>query len=321
MCPRSRIDWHVCCEAPSTQLLLGDILSNKKKKKYPAGLGVTGEAPSYILLPDFADHASKARTTYSISPGPQKPLNKRYIRRFQHAPGGGLIIFTCYTSLLSLLDDPGVKAFEDNTTFKRVTGDLNEWEVVIFYNALEHAITLACAYIDCSDTKFFELLFDVFREIKIEATGKDIGFTRFMPNGNLLVMNADMEAAQALGAARSFLKTNVPSFSNITTLDPQSSATFFINPLSEFASLVNSEDYKQLNGFTPKSHVQDEEDYEEPDEGSSSKKRRPKAPRGAAKKQKTAPDLKKKTRQNATSGVKRGKNAPAGKPKPRGGKK
>jgi hypothetical protein len=68
--------------APSTQLLLGgkrpgqfaaglhntrlkqDILGNEKKKKYPAGLGVTGEAPSYILLPDFADHASKARTTY-----------------------------------------------------------------------------------------------------------------------------------------------------------------------------------------------------------------------------------------------------------------
>jgi hypothetical protein len=39
-----------------------------------------------------------------------------------------------------LLDDPGVKAFEDDTTFKRVAGDLNEWEVVIFYNALERGM-------------------------------------------------------------------------------------------------------------------------------------------------------------------------------------
>lgn len=109
----------------------------------------------------------------------------------------------------------------------------------------------------------------------IEATGKDIGFARFMPNGNLLVMNADMEAAQALGAARSFLKTNVPSFSNITTLDPQffapSSSSFVLvmpngelfrgfhariaishvatSPLPEFASLVSSEDYKRLKDF------------------------------------------------------------------------
>ncbi|KAJ6614279.1 hypothetical protein B0H10DRAFT_2436035 [Mycena sp. CBHHK59/15] len=234
--------------APSTQLLLGgkrpgqfaaglhntrlkqDILGNEKKKKYPAGLGVTGAYDLY--------HQDL-----------KKPLNERYIHRFQHAPGGGLIIFTCYTSLLSLLDDPGVKVFEDDTTFKRVAGDLNEWEVVIFYNALERAITLARMYIDRSDTKFFELLFNIFREIKIEATGKDIGFARFMPNRNLLVMNADMEAAQALGAARSFLKTNVSSFSNITTLDPQFFATFFINPLPEFASLVNSEDYKWLKDF------------------------------------------------------------------------
>ncbi|KAJ6608908.1 hypothetical protein B0H10DRAFT_2226398 [Mycena sp. CBHHK59/15] len=97
----------------------------------------------------------------------------------------------------------------------------------------------------------------MFCEIKIEAMGKDIGFARFMPNGNLLVMNADMEAAQALGAARSFMKTNVPSFSGITTLDPQIFATFFIkfcsthakHPLPEFKSLVSAEDFLRLKDF------------------------------------------------------------------------
>jgi hypothetical protein len=68
----------------------------------------------------------------------------------------------------------------------------------------------------------------MFREIKLELTGRDIAFARFMPNGNLLVMNADMEAAQALGAALSLMKTNVPSFRGITTIDTHVFATFFI---------------------------------------------------------------------------------------------
>ncbi|KAJ6584028.1 hypothetical protein DFH09DRAFT_265405 [Mycena vulgaris] len=70
--------------------------------------------------------------------------------------------------------------------------------------------------------------FDMFREIKIETAGTEIRFARFMPNGNLRVINADMEAAQVLGAARSFLNTNIPSFSGIATLDPHVLATFFI---------------------------------------------------------------------------------------------
>ncbi|KAJ6550772.1 hypothetical protein DFH09DRAFT_1086398 [Mycena vulgaris] len=186
-----------------------DIIREEKKKIYPAGLGIPGASQLY----------HKDLT---------KPIDERYIYRFQHTPGGGLIIFTCFTALLTLLDDTGVKAFEDDTTFKRIQGNLNEWEVVIFYSAPERAITPARAYINRSDTKFFELLFDMIREIKIETTGRDIGFARFMPDGNLLVMNADMEAAQALGAVQSVMKTNLPSFSGITTLDPHLFPTFFI---------------------------------------------------------------------------------------------
>ncbi|KAJ7130976.1 hypothetical protein C8R46DRAFT_1235973 [Mycena filopes] len=250
--------------APSTRLLLGgqrpaqyapalhdsrvkqDIIAREKKRKYPAGLGVNGAYDLYRK--DL-----------------EKPLEERYIHRFQHTPDGGLIIFTCFTRLLALLDDPGVTAFEDDTTFKRVEGDMNEWEVVIFLNALERAITLARAYINRANTSFFETLFDIFREIKREATGRDIGFARFMPNGNLLVMNADMEAAQALGAAKSLLKTNVPTFSNITTVDPHLFATFFIKfcathakrPLPEFRSLVSPQQYEQLKNFMYIESVED----------------------------------------------------------------
>ncbi|KAJ6590288.1 hypothetical protein B0H10DRAFT_2332246 [Mycena sp. CBHHK59/15] len=185
-----------------------DIIREGKKRLYPAGMGIPGAYQLYL-----EDRA--------------KPANERYIHRFHNTADGGLIIFTCFAPLLTILDDTGVKSFEDDTTFKRIEGDINEWEVVTYYNAVERAVTLARAYINRGDTKFFELLFDMFREIKLELTGRDIAFARFMEDGNLLVMNADMEAAQALGAALSLMKTNVPSFSGITTIDPHVFATFF----------------------------------------------------------------------------------------------
>ncbi|KAJ7939089.1 hypothetical protein B0H13DRAFT_1850825 [Mycena leptocephala] len=61
-----------------------------------------------------------------------------------------------------------------------IAGDLNEWEVVIFYKDVQRAITLARAYVNRANTDFFEFLFDTFREIKIETTGKDLQFARFV---------------------------------------------------------------------------------------------------------------------------------------------
>ncbi|KAJ6555917.1 hypothetical protein B0H19DRAFT_1262049 [Mycena capillaripes] len=120
---------------------------------------------------------------------------------------------------------------------------------------LDELITLARAYINRASTDFFELLFDTFREIKIEATGKDLRLARFVQNGNLLVMNADMEAAQAVGAAHSLLKTNQPQFSGITTLDPAVFGTFFIKiccghsirPFNGFKSLISDSAVSSLH--------------------------------------------------------------------------
>lgn len=34
--------------------------------------------------------------------------------------------------LLKLLDDPGVNAFDGDTTYRRVEGEMNEWELTVF---------------------------------------------------------------------------------------------------------------------------------------------------------------------------------------------
>ncbi|KAJ6449913.1 hypothetical protein C8R47DRAFT_1084604 [Mycena vitilis] len=105
---------------------------------------------------------------------------------------------------------------------------------VIFYDALERGVTLPRAYINRADTAFFERLFDVFREIKTGATGKDIR-----------------------RRARAILKTNVPSFSGITTLDQQLFATSFVKfcaghaqrPIPDFKRLVSSDEYIRIKDF------------------------------------------------------------------------
>ncbi|KAJ7511037.1 hypothetical protein B0H11DRAFT_2402643 [Mycena galericulata] len=122
--------------APSTSLLLDGrkpgefapaLQSNQVKRKlvrevkmeaYPAGLDAAG---AFKLFWDDM----------------KKPIDERYIHRLVTMPDGGIMILTCLAALMRLLDDPGVTSFETDTTFKRVEGDINEWEVVIFLKALQ----------------------------------------------------------------------------------------------------------------------------------------------------------------------------------------
>src|ERR1700678_4304075 len=58
--------------------------------------------------------------------------------------------------------------------------------------------------------------------------GKPLQFKRLSPDGNLLCMNADMEAAQVLGAARSFMKTNHITYSKIDISSPEELLPYFV---------------------------------------------------------------------------------------------
>jgi hypothetical protein len=67
----------------------------------------------------------------------KKPDAKsRYYQHLVMMPDGGVMMLTCLAALMRLLDDEGVMNFETDTTFSRVAGDMNEWEVVIFLKAL-----------------------------------------------------------------------------------------------------------------------------------------------------------------------------------------
>jgi hypothetical protein len=67
---------------------------------------------------------------------------------------------------------------------------------------------------------FFERLFNEFQAVKLEITKKPVAFKCFVEGGNIIAMNSDMEAAQVLGAARSFFKTNDAEYSGLPENTP-----------------------------------------------------------------------------------------------------
>ncbi|KAK6991613.1 hypothetical protein R3P38DRAFT_2659983 [Favolaschia claudopus] len=216
-----------------------DMVRKQKVKKYPAGMGIPGAFQ--LFLEDQ-----------------KKPLDQRYIHCCRAVNDGGVIIITGVPFLIKLLDDPGVRAFDDDTTFKRVEGEMNEWELALFFKAVERAVTAIRAYINRASADFYEILFDELQRVKELITGKVLGMKRFVPGGNLLVMNADMEAAQVIGIARSVMKTNIPEYSGIPNdITPAEAAKYFVKicyrhtkeAIHDFKSLVTPEQYNRLMNF------------------------------------------------------------------------
>jgi hypothetical protein len=80
-----------------------------------------------------------------------KPLPKKYIHSYVVDDDGGICVITCVPYLLKLLDDPGVNSFDDETTYKRVEGKMNEWELSIFVN---YVVSLRYLGPSCFFTEF-----------------------------------------------------------------------------------------------------------------------------------------------------------------------
>ncbi|KAJ6613945.1 hypothetical protein B0H10DRAFT_2046774 [Mycena sp. CBHHK59/15] len=216
-----------------------DLVREVKSEQFPNGLDATGAFHLYLN-------------------GLTKPLPERYIHSYIANPDGSICILTCVPFLLKLLDDPGVTSFEDDTTYKCVEGEMNEWELAIFAKLVLRAASVARAYINRASADFFEQIFDEIQRIKLLVTGKPIALKWFIPGGNLLVMNADMDAVQVLGICRSVMKHNVPEYSGIpNNTPPEKAAPHFIKicwrhskePIHDFKSLVSDSNYARLLDF------------------------------------------------------------------------
>ncbi|KAJ7749102.1 hypothetical protein B0H16DRAFT_1691917 [Mycena metata] len=243
--------------APSTKVILGgksvtafapslhskrtkhDILRQVKTEQFPNGLDAAGAFNLYLN-------------------GLTKPLPERYIHSYITTPDGGICILTSVPFLLKLLDDPGVTSFDGDTTFKRIEGNMNEWELSVFAKVVLRAASLVRAYINRASADFFEKVFDELQRVKLMVTGKPIGLKKLVPGGNSLVMNSDMDGAQILGFTRSAMKHNVFEHSNIPNDTPaEQVAPEFVKicwrhakePVNDFKTLVSAADFARLQNF------------------------------------------------------------------------
>jgi hypothetical protein len=67
-----------------------------------------------------------------------KPIEERYVHSIMTTAHGGLLIFTFFSYLLALIHS--ALTIQVDTTFKRTIGDINEWELVIWYRELQRGM-------------------------------------------------------------------------------------------------------------------------------------------------------------------------------------
>ncbi|KAJ7702554.1 hypothetical protein B0H14DRAFT_2291350, partial [Mycena olivaceomarginata] len=155
----------------------------------------------------------------------QLPLESQYIQSIVTTPGGRVLIITMVPYLATFVHI--ARTVQVDTTFGRTVGDLNEWEFGT--EALSAGLlTVGRVYTKGADRPHYKTLFDELQKVIFRLTGKHLRFKRFTPGGNLITMGVDMEAAQVQGASDSFLSTNEPEYSGITTNDPDEFALYFV---------------------------------------------------------------------------------------------
>ncbi|KAJ7306256.1 hypothetical protein DFH08DRAFT_944850 [Mycena albidolilacea] len=130
-----------------------------------------------------------------------KEPRQRYIHSFDFLPGRSppSAVITTFEAVLLDLDQ--------DTTFKRMkAGLLNEYELTAFLAPLNRLFTFGRIYMDAKDSDAFEFAWDKIHEAFFSATGKQLAFQAWDPEGWLVTVSGDMEAAPWIGMARSFIK-------------------------------------------------------------------------------------------------------------------
>ncbi|KAJ7076596.1 hypothetical protein B0H15DRAFT_805590 [Mycena belliarum] len=137
-----------------------------------------------------------------------KEPRERYMHSFDFLPGRSppsAVITTFDNFLLSCVKH--VRSIDQDTTFKRMkAGLLNEYELTAFFSALNRLFTFGRIYMDAKDADAFEFAWDKVDEVFYGATGKHLAFKAWDPEGWLVSISGDMEAAPWIGMARSFIK-------------------------------------------------------------------------------------------------------------------
>ncbi|KIJ33118.1 hypothetical protein M422DRAFT_783248 [Sphaerobolus stellatus SS14] len=185
---------------------LQKILMEEKQKLYPHGFDIAGlnhlyETRDLKLPPTHPD-----RYIHAILSEPSDDGNGQITVIITMVPGLAQFTHDAHTTL------------HDNT-YKRVHGDFNEWEVVIWDSKGNRRMTVARIYCNRETRQAFCMIWCGWLNSLEKATGKRLKFKAIHGEGKLGTMLMDGSAPQIQGLGDMLLKENNPSVSGILTTD------------------------------------------------------------------------------------------------------
>ncbi|KAJ7862798.1 hypothetical protein B0H14DRAFT_3863071 [Mycena olivaceomarginata] len=124
------------------------------------------------------------------------PVSERYIHAAM-SKGDFNLVVTLHPQLAKFIH--GVLALAIDYTFKRIEGDMDEWEVVGFSERFKCRIPFASFYCDRKTKPAFEQLFIELFDAVYRITGDKFHLRPFYPDANCRVFVMDGEVAQVQG--------------------------------------------------------------------------------------------------------------------------
>ncbi|KAJ7337368.1 hypothetical protein DFH08DRAFT_252732 [Mycena albidolilacea] len=171
-----------------------DRIATHRKVKFPAGTGFSG-VQHYMQTKDRA-----------------LPVSERYIHAAM-SKGDFNLVVTLHPQLAKFIH--GVLALAIDYTFKRVEGDMDEWEVVGFSERFKCRIPFASFYCDRKTKPAFEQLFIELFDAVYRVTGDKFQLRPFYPDANCRIFIMDGEVAQVQGFGEFLAQYNTISISSI----------------------------------------------------------------------------------------------------------
>ncbi|GJJ10698.1 hypothetical protein Clacol_004925 [Clathrus columnatus] len=145
------------------------------------------------------------------------PKEEQYIHRATDINGIRMIVTMLprFTEKLHFV----TSSLHDNT-YKHITGDWNEWEVVIWDHRFNMRLSVARIYCNRETADAFEQIWSAYFEVIEEVTGRPLKIPIFHKEGLFYAFLTDGDAGQAIGLGQYLTKINDPQVSGIYETDP-----------------------------------------------------------------------------------------------------
>ncbi|KAF8508185.1 hypothetical protein BU17DRAFT_70896 [Hysterangium stoloniferum] len=182
------------------------ILSGMKQKQYPEGKDIAGVKHMYENIEL------------------KRPVQERYIQSMHSElcnDGNDQIdvVVTMLPDLAELVHN--VTSTQHDTTYKRVFGAFNEWEIVIWHPYLCRRVAIGRIYCNRETRQAYRLIWTEWFKAIERVTNKSVKFKALHKEGKHAIFMVDGSAPQVQGLGDFLLTQNDPLVSRIATKDPQ----------------------------------------------------------------------------------------------------